>query len=120
MRVFSGVVLGYVLLEYLLFRVTNTDPHAPASISFQSGAVVFGGMFALAAGFLASFVGGRPHFMPAWVAGALVVVTAVVMMFRKGTAWPQMTALFFMAPAVVVGGYTYALRRRTPAGGETK
>lgn len=73
MRVFSGVVLGYLLFEllwYLLFRVTNTDPHAPASISFQIGAVVFGSMFALAAGFLASFVGGRPHFIAAWVAGA--------------------------------------------------
>ena len=123
MRVFSGVVLGYLLFEglwYLLFAVTNTDLHAPASISFQVGAVAFGLLFALAAGLLASFIGGRPHFIAAWIVGVLVALTAVLMMFRKGMAWPQMTALFFMAPAVVVGGYTYVLRRRMRAGGESR
>jgi len=123
MRVFSGIVLGYLLFEllwYLLFQVTNTDMHAPASISFEAGAVIFGLLFALAAGFLASFIGGRPHFIAAWVAGVMVAVTAIVVMVRKGPAWPQVAALLFMAPGVVVGGYTYVLRRRTQADDESK
>ncbi len=123
MRVFSGVVLGYLLFELLwfaLFRVTNTDPHAPASISFQIGAVVFGLMFALLAGYVASFIGGRPHFIAAWIVGALVVVTAVVIMIRDGVAWPQVAALLFMTPAAVVGGWSYVLRRRAGSdGGKT-
>ena len=123
MRVFSGAVLGYLVFEllwYLLFQVTNTDMHAPASISFEAGAVIFGLLFGIAAGFLASFIGGRPHFIAAWIAGALVALTAIVAMIRKGPAWPQIAALVFMSPGVVVGGYTYVLRRRAQADSETK
>lgn len=124
MRVFSGIVLGYLLFELLwfgVFRVTNTDPHAPASISFQLGAVVFGLLFALLAGYLASFIGGRPHFVAAWIVGALVVVTAVVNMIRNSVAWPEIAALLFMAPAAVVGGWSYVLQRRAGSeGGKTQ
>ena len=115
MRVFSGVVFGYLFFELLwfaLFRVTNTDPHAPASISFQLGAVIFGLLFALTAGFLASFIGGRPHFIAAWIAGGLIALTAVAIMVRYGVAWPQLAALVFMAPAAVIGGWSYRLRNR--------
>jgi uncharacterized oligopeptide transporter (OPT) family protein len=115
MRVFSGVVLGYLAFELLwftLFRVTNTDPHAPASISFEAGAVVFGLLFALSAGYLASFIGGRPDFVAAWGVGALVALTAIVVMIRKGAAWPQLAALLFMSPAAVLGGRSYVIGRR--------
>lgn len=115
MRVASGVILGYLLFELLwfaLFRVTNTDPHAPASISFEAGAVVFGLLFALSAGYLASFIGGRPDFVAAWIVGGLIALSAVVMMIRKGAAWPQVAALLFMAPAVVTGGWSYVIGRR--------
>ena len=123
MRVFSGVILGYLFFEllwYALFQVTNTDMHAPASISFEAGAVIFGLLFAIAAGFLASFIGGRQHCNAACVAAGLVAVTAVAVMIRKGPAWPQLAALLFMSPGMAVGGYTYVLRRRAQAGDETK
>jgi fructose-specific phosphotransferase system IIC component len=122
-RVFSGVVFGYLFFELLwfeLFHVTNTDPHAPASISFQLGAVIFGLLFALTAGFLASFIGGRPHFMAAWIAGGLIALTAVVIMIRYGVAWPQLMALLFMAPATVIGGWSYRLRLRAKADSENQ
>ena len=115
MRVFSGAVLGYLLFELLwrgVFTVTNTDPHAPASIAFQFCAIVCGLMFALLAGYMASFIGGRAHFVAAWIVGALIALTAIVVMVSKGLAWVQMVALLFMAPAAVVGGWTYVLRRR--------
>jgi len=124
MRVFSGAVLGYLLFELLwiaIFRVTNTDPHAPASLSFELGAIVFGLLFALLTGYVASFIGGRPNFVAAWTVGALVALSAVVNMIRNGVAWPQIAALFFMAPAVVVGGWSYVLRRKaTPDVGSEK
>jgi fructose-specific phosphotransferase system IIC component len=122
-RVFSGVVFGYLFFELLwfeLFHVTNTDPHAPASISFQLGAVIFGLLFALTAGFLASFIGGRPHFIAAWIAGGLIALTAVVIMIRFGAAWPQLMALLFMAPATVIGGWSYRLRLRAKADSENQ
>lgn len=123
MRIFSGIVFGYLFFEllwYAVFRVTNTDPHVPASISFEAGAVIFGLMFGLVAGYVSSFIGGRADFVAAWVAGALVALTAIMVMIRKGMAWPQMAALLFMAPAVVVGGYSYVLRRRAGADENTK
>ena len=123
MRVFSGVVFGYLLFELLwrgLFQVTDTDPHAPASISFELGTVVFGLLFALLAGYIASFIGGRPHFIAAWIAGGLVALTAVAVMIAKVVAWPQVMQLFFMAPAVVIGGWSYVLQRRAQAGGDSQ
>jgi fructose-specific phosphotransferase system IIC component len=123
MRVFSGVVLGYLLFELLwwaVFRVTNTDRHAPASISFQAGAIVFGLLFALLAGYLASFIGGRPHFVAAKIVGALVALSAAVIMIRDGVAWPQVAALLFMAPAAVIGGWSYVLRTRAANSGNGK
>ena len=121
MRVFSGVVFGYLLFELLwrgLFQITNTDPHVPASISFQFGAAVCGMLFALVAGYVAGFIGGRPHFNAAWIAGGVVALTAIVIMFRNMVAWPQIFELLFMAPAVVVGGWTYVLRGRARTGGQ--
>lgn len=116
MRVFSGAVLGYLLfavMTFLLFRVTNTDPHAPASISFEICAIVFGLLVALLAGYLASFIGGRPHYIAAWIVGGLVAIGSVVWIARTVVAWPQVTALLFMAPAAVLGGRAYAIRRRS-------
>lgn len=123
MRVFSGIVFGYLFFELLwrlLFAVTNTDPHAPASITFETGAIAFGLIFAVTSGFLASFIGGKPHFTAAKVAGALVALTAIAVMIHKGPAWPQVAALLFMSPGIVIGGYTYVLRRRTQTNSENK
>jgi len=121
MRVFSGAVLGFLLFGLLwrgIFVVTNTDLHAPASISFEAGAAIYGLLFALLAGYIASFVGGQPHFIAAWIVGALVALTAIVVMIGKGVSWPQVMALLFFAPAAVVGGWTYVLRRHAKLGGK--
>ena len=123
MRVFSGAVLGFLLFGFLwrgIFAVTNTDLHAPAGIAFQAGAAISGMMFALSAGYLAAVIGGRPHFVAAWIVGALIALTAIVVVVRQGVAWPQMMALLFMAPAAVVGGWSYVLRRRARSGGDNR
>ena len=120
MRVFSGAVIGFLLFELLwrgLFAVTNTDPHAPAGISFEFGAIVFGLLFALPAGYIASFIGGRPHYVAAWIVGVLIAAVAILSMARFGIGWTQMSALLFMAPAAVIGGRTYVVRSRARQGG---
>jgi hypothetical protein len=120
MRVFSGVVLGYLLFEFLwigMFGVTNTDPHAPANIAFELGTIVCGLLFAGVAGHFASFIGGRPHFIAAKMVGVLVALTAIVTMIRKVVAWPQVFELLFMAPMVVAGGWSYVIRRRMKESG---
>jgi fructose-specific phosphotransferase system IIC component len=92
MRVFSGAVLGYLLfaiLSFLLFRVTRTDPHASAGISFEIGSILFGLLFALLAGYVASLVGGRPDFVAAWTVGALIAVSAIASMVMTGVAWSE-------------------------------
>jgi fructose-specific phosphotransferase system IIC component len=115
MRVFSGAVLGYLLFAiayYLLFHVTNTDPHAAASITFELVAVIYGLLFALLAGYIASFIGGRPHFVAAWIVGALIALAEIISMIRFGIGWVQMLALVLMGPAAVLGGWSYVLQQR--------
>ena len=115
MRVCSGAVLGFLLfagLRFLLLKITQTNPHGPASISIQFGSIIFGILFALVAGYVASFIGGRPDFVAAWIVGALIAIAAIVWMATTVVAWHQMTVLLFMAPAAVLGGRAYAIRRR--------
>ncbi len=113
MRVVSGVILGYVvfgLSAFALFRITNHDPHAPASLAFEIGSVVYGVLFALLAGWIASFIGGRPNLLAAWIVAAIVAVGAVASMIMVGVGWSPLAALLLMAPAVVIGGWLYRLR----------
>ena len=57
-------------------------------------------------------IGGRRHFVAAWIVGALIAIDAIVTTARTVVAWPQVAALLFMAPAAVVGGATYVGRQR--------
>jgi len=116
MRVFSGAVLGYLLFAgsaVLLFHITGHDAHAPASISFEFGAIVFGMLFALLAGYIASVIGGRPNYVAAWIVGALIALGAIVSMLLTVVSWSQVTALIFMAPAAVIGGRTYVFTKKS-------
>ena len=115
MRVFTGVVLGYMVFAgsaFLLFRVTGHNPHVRASISFEISCVVYGMLFAWLAGYIAGFIGGRPDAMAAWIVGAVIALGAIVSMVTTVVSWSQITALLFMAPMAVAGGGTYVLRTR--------
>lgn len=115
MRVFTGGVLGYLLFAiptYLLFRLRNTDLRAPASISFEIWAVIFGMLLALLAGYIASLAGGRRHLVAAWIVGALIAIAAIVPIIFFGVVWWHVAMVIFMAPAAVLGGWAYMLRRR--------
>ena len=115
MRVFTGVILGYLVFAgsaFLLFRITGHNPHVQASISFEISTIMYGMLFAWLAGYIASFVGGRPDAMAAWIVGAVIAIGAIVSMIMTVVSWSQLSALLFMAPMAVVGGWTYVLRTR--------
>jgi hypothetical protein len=115
MRVITGVILGYVVFAgsaFLLFRITGHNPHVPASVSFEISAIVYGMLFAWLAGYIASFIGGRPDATAAWIVGGVIAVVAVVSMIMTVVSWSQVTAVLFMAPMAVAGGWTYVLRTR--------
>jgi hypothetical protein len=119
MRVISGVILGYLVFAlpaYALFRITHHDPHAPASITFEICSILGGILFALAAGYLASFIGGRPSLIAAKIVAGIVVLGAIVSMITTGISWSPMAGVLFMASAVVVSGGYYRQRSAAKTG----
>ena len=113
MRVFSAVILGYFVFgmsAFALFRITHHDPHAPASITFEIGCIVYGILFAWLAGYVAGFIGGRPDLIAAKLVAALVALVAIVSMIATGIGWSPMAALLLMAPSVLAGGWWYRQR----------
>ena len=116
MRLISGVILGYFVFgmsAFALFRITHHDPHAPASITFEIGSIIYGILFALLAGYVAGFLGGRRDLLAAKIVAVIVALVAIVSMVAKGIGWSPMAALLFMAPSVLVGGYL-RLQRMPP------
>ncbi len=108
MRLVSGVILGYMLFAFSafgLFRITHHDPHAPASISFEVGATAYGILFAIVAGFVASFIGGRRDMLAAKCVAVILAMVALVSMISRGISWSPMSAFLLMAPAVLLGGW---------------
>jgi hypothetical protein len=101
---------------FALFRITNHDPHAPASLGFEIGSIVYGVLFALLAGWIASFIGGRPDLIAAWVVAGIVALVAVASMIGVGVGWSPLAALLIMAPSVVIGGWAYRQRARQRQG----
>jgi amino acid transporter len=112
MRIASGVILGYLLFglsAFALFRITHHDPHAPASLSFELAGTLYGILFALLGGFVASFIGGRRDTLAAkWVA-VLIAAGAIISMFGS-VAWSNLSALLLMAPSAIFGGWLYRAR----------
>ena len=123
MRLISGIILGYLVFggsAFALFRITGHDPHAPASISFEIVSIVYGILFALLAGYVASFIGGRRDMLAAQIVAVLVALGAIVSMTLTGIAWSQVAALLFMTPAVLAGGRSYVLRSKMKAGADKR
>lgn len=113
MRFVSGVILGYLIFAesaFLLFRITGHDPHAPASISFEIGAIVFGVLFAVLAGFIASFIGGRRDMLAAKCVAIILALGAILSMIATVVSWSQIWAVIAMAPAVLLGGWMYRIK----------
>ncbi len=115
MRVVSGVILGYLvfgLSAFALFRITHHDPHAPASIAFEICSILYGVLFAILAGYIASFIGGRRDMLAARIVAVIVAAGAIASMFAAGINWSPVAAVLLMAPSVLIGGWWYVSRSR--------
>ena len=113
MRVASGIILGYLIFAgsaFLLFRITGHNPHSPASISFEIGAIAFGVLFAVLAGFIASFIGGRRDMFAAKCVAIILALGAILSMIATVVSWSQVWAVVVMAPAVLLGGWMYRIK----------
>lgn len=120
LRVISGVILGYLVFAgsaFLFFQVTAHPPHGPASPTFMAISIAYGFGFALLAGFVAAFIGGRRDLLTARIVAVIVALGAsislVATLSKGGFFWSQVAALFLMTPAVLLGGYLYVNRSRS-------
>jgi uncharacterized oligopeptide transporter (OPT) family protein len=113
MRVVSGVILGYLVFAasaFALFHITHHNPHAPASVTFEIGAIVYGVLFAALGGYIASLVGGRRDMLAARFVSIILALGAIVSAFMTVFSWSQIWAVIAMAPAVLLGGWMYRIK----------
>ena len=108
LRTIAGIILGYLIFavpSFLLFRLTHTDPHAPASLNFEVTAVILGIVFALLAGYLGTAVARQRTMWVALTIAAILAAGAISSMVATGVNWSPIVALVCMAPAAVGGGW---------------
>jgi hypothetical protein len=106
LRSIAGIVIGYLIFAvpaFLLFPLTHHDPHAPASLTFEVFAVVYGIVFATLGGYVGDAIGGK-----LWVSftiAGILAAAAISSMIAKGISWSPVSALVCMAPAAIIGGW---------------
>jgi hypothetical protein len=112
LRTIAGIVLGYLIFAvpaFLLFPLTHHDPHAPATLTFEVFAVVYGIVFALLGGYVGTAI-GRKLWVSFTIAG-IVASGAIASIIAKGISWSPVSALICMVPAAAAGGWL-RLRRQ--------
>ncbi len=106
LRAIVGIVVGYLVFAvpaFLLFPLMHHDPHAPATLTFEVFAVVYGIVFALLGGYLGTAISGK-----SWVSftiAGIVATGAIASMIAKGVSWSPVSALICMVPAAAAGGW---------------
>lgn len=104
----AGGYLVFALSAVALFQLSGRDSHAPQPLGFETGAVVFGMVFAALGGYLAARVAAtrpRAHAGGVAVVLALGAGVSLVMSPGAGATWSQWTALLLMAPSAYLGGH---------------
>jgi hypothetical protein len=110
LRSVGAVIAGYLVFGIsaaVLFPATRHDPHAPASTGFMVATTIYGMVFAAAGGYLAARIAGRRPRAHAVAVAAIIALGALVSLIASpgaGSTWSQTAAIFFMAPAAIVGG----------------
>jgi CHASE2 domain-containing sensor protein len=114
LRSLTGTIVGYMVFAlpaFALFRVTGHDPHAPASLAFEVAAVSCGMFFALLAGYVGTAIVGRRDLLVAWYIATVMIVMACWSLLASGYSWSPVTALIFMVPGAVIGGWVRLQRQ---------
>lgn len=108
LRTIAGIVVGYLIFAvpaFLLFPTTHHDPHAPASLTFEVEAIVWGIACALLAGYLGTVIAGRRDLHVACYVAAIMTAIAGWSLLASGYSWSPVSALVCMVPAAVAGGW---------------
>ena len=108
-----GVVVGYVIFAgtgsgVALFQLSGQDPHGDASVSFISGAILYGAAFALLSGYVSGWIASSRPFAQGLIVAGIIALGAGVSLTAtvgKGYIWSQVAALTVMAPAAAFGGW---------------
>jgi len=120
MRSIVAVLAGYAVFAVsalLLFRFSGQDPHGDASATFKAMAILVGTAGAIIGGYVAGSLAKRS---PVGHASALALLMAVIASWSlhaspvKAAIWTQVSALFFMAPAAILGGILCSRGRAGP------
>jgi hypothetical protein len=112
-----AVLIGFAVFgvsSRLLFTLSGRDPHQPADFPFMLFGTFFGAFFALAAGYVVSWVAGQKPFVHAGAIALLMAFGAVVSLLMAGAAsrWTMISTLVVSVPMVFIGAWGYA--RRNP------
>ena len=119
LRSILAVLAGYavfVLGAALVFGLSGQKPHADASASFKTLAIVVGTAFAIAGGYLTATMARKSPVAHAIALGILLASIAAWSIHAspiKDPIWSQVSALLFMAPAAILGGVLRSLQRPT-------
>jgi hypothetical protein len=109
-RSIASVIAGYLIFGIsagVLFRLAQRDPHAPAPAAFMILSTVYGVVFACLGGYAAARIAQRLELLHAAILALLMATGALISLFAelgRGSAWSQIAALLFMAPAAALGG----------------
>jgi putative membrane protein (TIGR04086 family) len=115
----TGVVAGYLVFAVsagLLFWASGRDPHQEQDLSFVVLSVVYGMAFAGAGGYMAGAIAGREPRLHGGAVALILALGATVSFLAQpgaGSRWSQVTALFLMAPAALVGGIVRSRHKAT-------
>jgi len=117
LRTVIGVIVGYVIFAVsaaLLFQLTGQKPHAVVATSFMLVSIVYGMLFAAVGGWVAEMIGKNP-WKPA-VGVAIVIaggaIASILATPSSESRWSQWSAIFLMAPSVLIGGWLATRRIR--------
>jgi len=118
LRSIAAVVAGYVVFGVsaaLLFQLSGQAPHADAPLAFKVASIVWGAVFALVAGWLASRIAVRRPVTHGALVAALIALGAIISLVASppGAIWSQVAALVVMAPCAVIGGVISSRGRGT-------
>lgn len=110
-RSIVAVVAGYLVFgisSAALFAATGRDPHVFPSIGFLVGSVVYGCAVAAAGGYLAARLADRRGLLHAGVVAAIIggiAIASMIIDWRAGSVWSEVTVVGLMAPSALAGGY---------------
>lgn len=105
--VFAGYLL-FAVSAFSLFQLSGRPPHREAPWAFMAASCAFGSLFAALGGYAAGWLAGRSPLRHGVAVGAVLAAGAgfsLASMIGKGAIWSQASALIFMAPSAVVGGW---------------